>query len=161
MREALILRAGPERGLAEPRVADQRHSLGVDDPLGLQVVERAAQPPRPRADRAPLALGRTRLARLVEQRVHAVLEPVVEVGIEIAVVGRGERVAVRDEEVDREARGLGAARRVRGAVIDDARVAIGEPGVASLMAASLATAWLPWKFSARKAGTGSVAFAGR
>jgi hypothetical protein len=28
------------------------------------------------------------------------------------------------------------------------------------MAASLATAWLPWKLSARKAGTGSVAFAG-
>ena len=124
MREALILRASPERGLAEPRVADDGARAVASITWSVcEVVERAAQAPRPRANRAPLAVGRTRLPGCVEQRVHAVLEPVVEIGIESrrsrrwrarSRARRGGRSGKREASVPRAC--------VGGAVIDDARV---------------------------------------
>ena len=63
----------------------------------------------------------------IEERMHPVLKPIVEIRIEVAVVGRGQGVAARHQHLDLPARGLDAARLVGRAVVDDAGGAGGQP----------------------------------
>ena len=69
------------RGLAQPGVSHDGDSLRVDGMVGFEIVENAAQPPRPRGDRAPLAGS-----WFAVDRVHPVLEAIVEIGIDVAAV---------------------------------------------------------------------------
>ena len=85
--------------------------------------------PRPRADRAPFAVGRPGLPGAIEQRMHAVLKPIVEIRIEVAVVGRRQGVAARHQRLDLPARGLDAARLRRSRGCSTTPVARGgQPG---------------------------------
>src|SRR5262249_18260747 len=58
---------GPQDRLAQPRSTRERYSLRVHRPVGLEVVDRAANPPRPGADGAPLVGAGPRLSRLQGQ----------------------------------------------------------------------------------------------
>ena len=91
--EPLVRGPGPEGRLAQPRMAHHATRRGVDVGVGLEVVHGPAQAPGPGGDRAPLVGRGLGLARAVEQRVDAVLEAVVEVGVDVAVVDRGQAVA--------------------------------------------------------------------
>ena len=110
-RKALVARAGPQRGLAQPRVPDHRHPLGVDRGVLPEAVERPAQPPRPRADRPPVVAGKRGGGTPRRQRgPHALLPAVGAVGLDVAVAGGGQRVAAPDDRRHRPPRRLGAAR---------------------------------------------------
>ena len=52
-REPLVLRPGPKRRFAQPRMSVQRDPPRVHRGVRLQIIERATQPPSPHADRAP------------------------------------------------------------------------------------------------------------
>ncbi len=90
---------GPERGLAQPRMAHHADALRVDSRVGFQVVQSPAQPPGPGADGAPFVGIGPRLAGSVEQRVNAVLEPVVEVGVDVSIIGGGDGVTPVEDQL--------------------------------------------------------------
>ena len=69
-REALILGARPERRLAQSGMAHDRDSVLVDLGIAFEIVQGAAQPPRPGADGAPFVLSRSELAWSVEEGVN-------------------------------------------------------------------------------------------
>src|SRR5439155_1188006 len=52
--EALVLRARPQGGLAQARMAHDDHAACIDVLVGLEIIESAAAAPGPAADRAPL-----------------------------------------------------------------------------------------------------------
>ena len=102
--EARIDGCGPKGRFAVPRMPDDRHAGGIDILVGFEVVHRAAQAPGPGRDRAPFIGGRFGLPLAVKERVNAVLEAVVVVGVDVAAVNRGEAVAVGDQHFDRPPR---------------------------------------------------------
>ena len=84
-----------------------------------------------------------------------VLEPVVEVGVDVAVVGRRQGVAAREDPLDRPARRRRAARRLGGLVVRR-RLVCGSLRIHcrdSVMPGSGWIVWFPPKFSPRNAGT--------
>ena len=85
--------------------------------VGLEVVEGPGQPPRPRPDRAPLVGVGTGLSLSIEERVDAVLKPIVEVGIDVPVVGGHQRVAPGDDGLHRPAARPAAPAGVGGPVV--------------------------------------------
>ncbi len=91
-----------ERGLAQPRVAHHGHVLGVDVAVGFEVVHRRLRP-QAQAPIAPTRPAETVVLPCGEQRMDAVLEAVVEVGIDVAVVDRGQAVAAIENHLDRPA----------------------------------------------------------
>jgi hypothetical protein len=101
---------GPQCRLAQARVPDHNHPFGVHLTVGLQVVQRTAQPPGPGADRAPLVLGRLALARAEKQRAHPVAQAAVEIRLDVAVIGRGQAVAALEDLLQLPAFGRRAAR---------------------------------------------------
>ena len=161
--EPLIRRAGPQGGLAQPGVAHHRHLLGVDVGIGLEVVQRRLRPQAQAAIEPHSFGGGLGLAVLVEERVDAVLEAVVEVGIDVAVVDRGQAVAALEDPLDRPAAGLLAPGLLGGAIADDGglSVLLRIQTRASVMPGSEWTTWLPPKFRPTNSGTGLVALFGR
>ena len=89
---------------------DDRHAGGIDILVGFEVVHRTAQAPGPGCDRVPFIGGRFGLPLAVKERVNAVLEAVVVVGVDVAAVNRGEAVAVGDQHLHRPARSCCGAR---------------------------------------------------
>ena len=85
------------------------HVCGVEGTIGRDVVENPAETPRPATDRAPFVGLGTVLAGPVEQGLYTVLEPTHDVRIEVAVVGRDQRVAAGQDRLERPARSIGAA----------------------------------------------------
>ena len=65
----------------------------VDVIVGLEVVEGAAQAPGPGADGSPLVGGRSGLTGFVVEGMDAVVEAVVVVGVEVAIIDRCDGVA--------------------------------------------------------------------
>src|SRR5690606_22943144 len=78
---------GPERRLTQARMPEQDDLFLLDSRIGLQIVHRTAQSPRPGSDRAPF-IWCSILTHLTEQPVHAVCESIVEVGVDVLVVRR-------------------------------------------------------------------------
>ena len=118
--KALVLRPGPQRGLAQARVAHHADARVIDLVVGLKVVQRPAQAPGPGADGAPLVRRGLGLALGVKEGVYAVLEPVVKVGVQVAAIDRGQGIATLEQAAHRPAGGADAARGFRGPVVDDA-----------------------------------------
>ena len=67
-------------------MAHHGYAVGVDVSVGFQVIESAAQAPRPSGYGSPLTGRGFGLAGLIEERVDAVLKTVVVVRIQVAVV---------------------------------------------------------------------------
>jgi hypothetical protein len=119
-REALVPRARPERRLAEPRVAEHGYAARVDVLVRLEVVERARETPSPGRDRPPVARSPGARAPGAEARADARLPSLRVVGLDVAIADRGQRVAAVDDPLERPGAGLGAARGLGRAVVDDA-----------------------------------------
>jgi hypothetical protein len=100
MEKARVLRARPQRRLAETRVSHQRDVLRVDFVVALDHVHRTAQRPSPCADRAPLIVALGRLG------AHAVFSAAIEIGLDIVVAGDGESVARVENLLHLPARGF-------------------------------------------------------
>ena len=102
--------------------------LRVDLGDRFERVERPGEAPGPGRDRAPLVGGGAGLAGLIEERLDPVLKPVVEVRVDIAVVGGHERIAPRQHALDLPPRAAGPSGRVGGSVVFDAvRRIVGHP----------------------------------
>src|SRR5262245_59456441 len=89
-RESLVQRAGPQGSLAQARVAHDGNPARVDRGVGFEVIHRAAQTPGPSSDRAPLVRRRLGLSLLVEEWMHAVLEAIMKIRVNVAAVNRGQ-----------------------------------------------------------------------
>src|SRR5262249_56038926 len=70
-REARIVSARPEHGLAEPRHSQDGDALGVNALVGFQIIHRATQSPSPGRHRAPSLSPTLSLSCLSLQRPHA------------------------------------------------------------------------------------------
>src|SRR5215813_51058 len=70
-REARVMSARPEHGLAEARHSQDGDALCVNALVGFQIIHRATQSPRPGRDRAPFVRRRLRLTRFEVERAHA------------------------------------------------------------------------------------------
>ncbi len=94
-REARLVGHRHERGLAEAREPLDADVLRVHGLVGLEVVERAARAPRPRAERSPVV----RLARLtlVDEADDAFRQPRSAVGLDARGIEHGVAPALRDE----------------------------------------------------------------
>ena len=104
-------------------MTDDGGVLGINGLVGFAVVEHAAEPPAPSADSTPviglpLSVGTVR----TEGGAQAGLPAFGEVGLDVAIVGGGHRVALLEDHSQRPAAALGAARGLGGVVIDDAFV---------------------------------------
>ena len=95
-------------------MTDDRHAPGIDILVGFEVIHRPAETPGPCGDRTPLVGSRTDLAVAVEQRMDAVLEAVVVIGIYVAAVDGRQPVAVGDQHLDRPARSRRSPRKSLG-----------------------------------------------
>src|SRR6185437_9527046 len=102
-------------------MADHRDPLCVDVAVRLEVVERARKAPSPGPDGSPFVRLRTRLPWLVEERKHALAEIAGMIWSEIAAIDRRDAVPAPEDCLDRPALRIRAARRVRCAVVHDAR----------------------------------------
>ena len=108
-REPLVLRPGPKRRFAQPRMSVQRDPLRVHRGVRLQIIERATQSPSPRADRAP------RIARPVlgaagsKESRHALRQTANPIRREVVAPGRGHGIAARDHRLDLPAFRVGSA----------------------------------------------------
>src|SRR5262245_31544657 len=111
-RKTVVLRSCPQGGFAQPRVADHHHPRMVDRCILLEVIHRTAETPSPGANGSPGVYGSFQLARIGEQRLHAIVEPIVEIRIEVAIVGGGKAITARDDLLDGPARCFDAARRL-------------------------------------------------
>src|SRR5262249_12745597 len=88
-RHALVLGAGPEDGLAQPRDARDGDAPRVDGRVGLEMIDRSADSPGPGADGPPFVRGRSRLT-WSERKADPPLRPAVgSVGLDVPVVHRG------------------------------------------------------------------------
>src|SRR5215510_12595201 len=88
-REARIVCAFPEHGLAEPRHAKDGDAPGVNALVGFQIIHRATQSPRPGGYRAPFVRSRLRLSGFEVERAHAVRKAALKVRVNLAVIDRG------------------------------------------------------------------------
>ena len=94
--ETGVPRPRPKRSFPEAGMAQQRHAFVVDVVIGFEVVHCPAESPGPGGNRAALFGSRLALALLVEKRVDAVLEPVVEIRVDVSAVNGG-RYSLRCE----------------------------------------------------------------
>ena len=99
-REPRVDCASPERCLAETRMAHDGDLAAVDLGCGFEIIKGPAQAPRPRSDRAPLVGSRANLAPLVKERVNPVLEPVVIIRVNVAIVKCRQCVAAGKDSFD-------------------------------------------------------------
>src|SRR5262249_35474552 len=93
--DAVIKRGGQERGLAEPRMANDGNALGVDVLVSQKVIDAAMQAPGPGGDGGPViraALGGL-IAESQKQRVLGVFL----VGRDVVMVKRRQGVATVDD----------------------------------------------------------------
>src|ERR1043166_4473412 len=93
--EPRVARAGPQSGLAQPRMSHDRDTLRVDILISLEIIHGPAQAPSPGRDRAPLVPSRFRLPWLKEQRPNAIRHAAGKVRFDVAVIDRAETVAPR------------------------------------------------------------------
>src|SRR5689334_21304438 len=91
--ETLVLGCRPQSGLAQPRMSEDRYPRGVHAGNIFKIIERPAQPPGPRANRAPFAGSGVGLTLGVEKRLNAVLETVVKIWVKVAVIDGSKTVA--------------------------------------------------------------------
>ena len=127
-RETGVGGTGPKRRLAKPRMTRKHNPTRIDLGNRFERVERAGKPPGPGCDRAPLVGVGTRLAGPIEQGLDSILKSVVEVRIDITVIGGDERIAPRQHALDLPPRAAGTARRVgRSVVLDAVRRIVGHP----------------------------------
>jgi hypothetical protein len=115
-REPLVLRPRPQRRLAEARVADHRHARPVDVGVLRERVEGPAEAPGPAADRAPVAGAELPGGARPDPRPHAAPPALGVVGLEVAVVDGGERVAAIEDPLDGPRGPVGPPRRLGRAV---------------------------------------------
>jgi hypothetical protein len=87
--EASIAGAGPDRGLAEARVAEEGDVFGIHVFVLLQVVHGAAGAPAPGGDGAPFVGSGPGLPGFEEERADAVLHAAGEIGLNLAIVDGG------------------------------------------------------------------------
>src|SRR5437899_823332 len=101
-------------------MAPNGNPLGVDGSIRFEVIERAAHSPRPGRNRAPFIwLGRS-LTFAIEQPMHAVLKPIINVRIDVAATHGRDPVTAAENLLHLPARRFNAARRFRRTVFDDA-----------------------------------------
>ena len=149
--DAIVERAGQERGLAEPRVADDREAFPVDMRVGHEVVDAAVDAPGPPHDGARAVAGAL-VPHLGHGGAHAFVH-VGAVGLDVAAVKCGDGVAALDGGGERPAvpafRLLPAA-GFGGLIIHDAGEAAGIQAVGTRMRASSSRRWLPPKLGPTK-----------
>ena len=127
--EALVLRAGPERSLAEARMAVHRGAPGIDGRDLLEDIEHARQAPRPAADGGPVAVLPFRVHAVGrERRAETVLPALGMIGLEITIIDGGRGVAAVDEGFELPATclpaaqgGVGLGRALQGPLFGDPR----------------------------------------
>src|SRR5712692_4230217 len=98
-------------------MAHHRHAARIDILVRLQVIHRAAQSPGPCADGTPLVRSGPGLTRLVEQRMDPVLESVIEIRIDVAVVDGRQSITSRQDLVYRPTARVAASRLLRRAMV--------------------------------------------
>ena len=123
--EALVLRPGPERGLAEPGVSVHRDARRVDLRVGRQHVQRATETPRPDADRAPSIGGALLGGAGLEQSTDRFCDPADVVRAEVAIVGADRGVAAGDDFFDLPTVGVDSTGFFSGAMVGDTELGAG------------------------------------
>ena len=84
------LRRRPQHGLAEARVPEQRDPLRVHRRVGFEVVDDAADAPRPGADRAPLVRRRAAVCPGASVRpITPCVQRVGAIGLDVLIADRG------------------------------------------------------------------------
>ena len=101
-RETRIARAGPQRRLAHARMPDHGDVPRIDRRVGFKIVQRTAQAPCPRANRAPIVRGEFGLPLLLQIiSTDAVLPAFRVVGFDVRARNRGDSVAALERRFDR------------------------------------------------------------
>src|SRR5438445_8903253 len=110
-------------------MADQCDMIRDDVFVGLQIIHGAAEAPGPGRNAAPFVGSGACLARLVPEGVDAILEAVIEIGIDVAIIDSRERVAASQELLHLPAAGFAAAGLFRGEVVGDTQLlVVAHPG---------------------------------
>ena len=100
--EAFVIGAGPEGGFAQAGMSDDGDALRIEAViLGFDIVHDSAQAPGPGADGAPGIGGAVGVARAWEEGMDAIAEAVMEVRVQIAVVGGHQCEAVLNQHLGR------------------------------------------------------------
>src|SRR6185437_9320707 len=102
-------------------MADRHDPPCVDLAIRLEIIERARKAPGPRADSSPFVCRRTRLPRTIEERKHALAEIAGVIRREVPAIDGRDAVPAPEDRLDRPALRIRAARRIRCAVVHDAR----------------------------------------
>ena len=104
-------------------MADHSDVLRVDRPVLFQIVHRAAETPGPGADGAPVVrLEDGAIAVVAQGAAQAHLPALREVRLQVAVIGRGQRVAALQNHLHLPEAGVTAARRLGRMEVDDAHL---------------------------------------
>ena len=109
-------------------MSDHSNSLGVQVLILFNVIHRAAQSPRPRAQRVPFVRVGRGLPTAVKMRDDRILQAVFVVGEQVTAVNRRHRVSTFDDHLHRPAGTFSSARLFRCMVVHCAGLfAIAQP----------------------------------